>query len=325
MQELRKALGCKPVTSRPTTPTSGKKMPTPAKKAATPAKPVSSRSETTPRPVTPKSGSKGPKMGLFKLDPTKATLTADVTGKTVMQLPTRPAPKNKAFWERARTAINSRDNSPRSSISIARRGSLDLPPRPFTAQATLGTNFNGNFEFVHHNEMTPAPVMTPFIRPAAMQTSFTSSLDIDSDMEVEDVDLSQLVHLDGAESDAEDPVLFTSPMEPAFLTHGSVGSFRLNQNRAKQESSLSSNPAERRATAEGNALQSGRRAAGNTPITPARKKLISQDLSRTGSGIRKIKGTAVASSPLAGRRRSRGHSISGIDQTLSPGYSAWLR
>lgn len=53
---------------------------------------------------------------------------------------------------------------------------------------------------------------------------------------------------------------------------GVVGSFRRNQQIAKHVGSLPSHPALRASASESNAMQSGRRAAANTPITPLRKK-----------------------------------------------------
>ncbi|KAK1020800.1 hypothetical protein LTR33_018720, partial [Friedmanniomyces endolithicus] len=143
------------------------------------------------------------------------------------------------------------------------------------------------------------------------------------------------IDMDSDESDSEEPTsasTFSSAAGPrdsyssadtsrndSLLNHldqqrGLVGSFRRNQNFAKQVSSLASHPVKRASTLESNALQKGRRAAANIPITPARKKRISQDLSLTGAGVRKAVG-----SPLAGRRpRSRGGSLSGMHQTLGP-------
>lgn len=53
---------------------------------------------------------------------------------------------------------------------------------------------------------------------------------------------------------------------------GTVGSFRRNQQIARHVGSLPSHPALRASTLETNAMQTGRRAAANTPITPLRKK-----------------------------------------------------
>lgn len=53
---------------------------------------------------------------------------------------------------------------------------------------------------------------------------------------------------------------------------GVVGSFRRNQQIARHVGSLPSHPALRASASESNAMQSGRRAAANTPITPLRKK-----------------------------------------------------
>lgn len=90
---------------------------------------------------------------------------------------------------------------------------------------------------------------------------------------------------------------------------GSVSSFRNNQRLALHVSSLPSNPQRRAEMSECNAMQKGRRNAANTPMTPARKKRMSQDL--TGAGIKKV----GANSPLVAkhRRSSRGSSLSGAN------------
>ena len=199
--------------------------------------------------------------------------------------------------------------------------------------------FNGSFDFMQSSDMTPPVRLTSrpsfhqpsFSQPSlapAMSTFTSATTDEGSDAEDDYQDFDMLINLD-QDSDNEDepswsatPTQKASPVEePTFLSRGVVGSFRLNQDRAKQESSLPLDPASRASTSEQNALQTGRRGAGNTPITPARKKRVSKDLSRTGSGIRKPT-TPSFSSPLASRRRSRGQSLSGrLDQTLAPAFN----
>jgi hypothetical protein len=304
--------------SAPATPTASKRTPAP----------IASGSKGSPTKAN--KTRKGPKEGTFVCDPTKATVVSDSTGKkTVLYMPTQPSAKNKAFWDRARNAAGSQNTSPRGSMSIElpRRGGKDEPAaRPFTAQSTLATMFDGNFDFMSHTEMSPPPIR---IRPQSSYTpapsAFTTPAPTEggSDLEEEEYpDFGMLVDLD-QDSDEEDDgtwsAAVTSPTEPTFLSRGMVGSFRLNQHRAKQESSMASHPDSRASTSEINALQTGRRGAGNAPITPARKRRMSKDLNRTHSGIRKP--TLPSGSPLSARRpRSRGQSLSGrLDQTFTPG------
>lgn len=71
---------------------------------------------------------------------------------------------------------------------------------------------------------------------------------------------------------------------------GMVGSFRRNQQIAKHVGSLPSHPALRASASESNAMQTGRRAAANTPITPLRKK-------RGGKGVG-ARNTPMTTSPI---------------------------
>lgn len=324
MQEVCK-MSRPPVTtaSAPTTPTLSKRTPAPI-----------ARSNSTGNGSTTKANKnkKGPREGTFECDPTKATVVSDSTGKkTVLYMPTNPSAQNKAFWERAKSAASSRNTSPRGSLSITlpgRGGKEEQQARPFTAQSTLSTMFDGNFDFMQHNDVSPPPVRTaPMSTYTPSQSAFTTPAPTDagSDADEDYPDFNMLVDLDQDSDEDNDgtwSAAVTSPTEPTFLSRGMVGSFRLNQHRAKQESSLASHPDSRASTSEVNALQSGRRGAGNAPITPARKRRMSRDMNKTHSGIRKPAAPAIGS-PLASRRpRSRGQSLSGrLDQTLSPGYS----
>jgi hypothetical protein len=312
--------------SAPETPTVSRRTPAPIARSNSATNGSTSKTSKT---------RKGPKEGTFVCDPTKATVVSDSTGKkTVLYMPTQPSAKNKAFWDRARSAVTNRDNSPRGSMSIElppRRGGKDeQPARPFTAQSTLSTMFDGNFDFMSHHDMSP-----PRSRPRAQSSytpytpapsAFTTPAPTEggSDADEEYTDFGMLVDLDQDSDEEEDgtwSAAVTSPTEPTFLSRGMVGSFRLNQHRAKQESSMASHPDSRASTSEMNALQTGRRGAGNAPITPARKRRMSKDLNRTHSGIRKP--ALPSGSPLSARRpRSRGQSLSGrLDQTFSPALS----
>ena len=285
------------------------------------------RTQTTPL-ATPKTG-KGPKMGTFAVDRSRATMSADTIANRIKVLPpSKPSEKDKAFWDRAKFAASSRSGTSRSSgYWNMRTLGPELPQRPFTAQSTLGSMFNGNLDILRNNDDSGiAGELFPGMVPLHNSAFTTASLAEDSDDEFPEVNMEEFLDMDQSESEDEDdeqssaPV--TSPSQPALtpisatqsrndrlLDHldqqrGLVGSFRRNQNNAKLLSSLAANPASRASTSEHNALQKGKRAAANIPVTPARKKRVSQDL--TGAGVRK-----GANSPLANRRpRSRGGSIS---------------
>lgn len=277
------------------------------------------------RPTTPKTG-KGPVMGTFEIDPTRAAMTMDCNGRNVKLLPpSKPAEKDKAFWDRAKTASSSRTSSPPESpfLKIPNPADDTEPPRPFTAQSTLGSMFNGNLDILRNNDSSGiAENLFPAMLPRR-NTSFTTATD-DSEDEVNDINMQDFVDFYGPESDSDDPLSagITSPTEQdmhsslnssGLLDHfdqcrGVVGSFRQNQHNARHFSSLASHPAKRASAHEYNALQKGKRGAANTPMTPARRKRVSQDLSSNTAGVRKS-----ISSPLTSRRpRSRGNSLVGI-------------
>lgn len=295
---------------------------------------------STPRPATPKGSSKTLKLGTFTLDPTRATMTSDSGGKNIKLLPpATPLAKDKAFWERAKTASSSRDGSPGNSfITRPTPGADSMPARPFTTESTLGMMFQGNLDILRNNDVSGivddsrAGNLPPTFVPA--QTSFISTTTIpDSDTDIqEDINMQDFIDFSdsGSETDEQQVGIFSSPAHSTFFDplmemdtpsrHGSdlmghfdqyrgvVGSFRRNQHQARQVSSQASHPAKRASAHEYNALQKGRRGAANTPITPARKKRASQDLTPNNAGVRKS-----INSPLTARRpRSRGNSLVGI-------------
>jgi hypothetical protein len=200
--------------------------------------------------------------------------------------------------------------------------------------------FNGNFDVLVSNDNAGfATQLLPGLITRS-PPAFSGATDDESDIEFDDVNMHDFIDIANAEPDVEELESASSIMSPqselcdsfssldarahdsGVLNHldrhrGLVGSFRHNQNFAKHVSSLASHPAKRASTHEANALQKGRRAAANTPMTPARKKRISQDLTTTGAGIKK-----AISSPLAGKRpRSRGGSASGnLNQTLGQAF-----
>ena len=306
-----------------------------------PAKPaVQNGARTTPntstsRPTTPKS-SNALKLGTFALDPTRATITTDSDGKKIKLLPpATPLEKDKAFWDRAKTANSSRDGSPGNTyltVATASARAEVIPDRPFTTESTLGSMFQGNLDILRNNDVNGiADDMFPAM--VNSQASFVSSATMDdSDTDTGDVNMQDFFDFDDCDSDTDEapsrPLTSSGEQElfdvymagglnsrcgSDLMGHfdqnrGVIGSFRRNQHQARHVSSLASHPAKRASAHEYNALQKGRRGAANTPLTPARKKRASQDLSLNSAGVRKS-----ISSPLTARRpRSRGNSLGGV-------------
>jgi hypothetical protein len=200
--------------------------------------------------------------------------------------------------------------------------------------------FDGNLDFLANND--EIGISKEFLMPAknhSVRSAFAAPANVPDEANApfasSNVNLEDFVQISDSDSDMADvpSAPLTSPITESFslftndespitrldnadlLDHfdqqpGLVSSFRNNQTHARHASSLAAHPASRAQTSEANALQKGRRAAANVPITPARKKRGSQDLDITGAGIRK-----APVSPLAQRRRrSRGNSLS---QTLA--------
>ena len=285
---------------------------------------------STPRPSTPGTG-RGPQIGTFAKDPSRATITNDsVAKRTRIEPPRNPPEKDKAFWEKAKKANLTPYGSRRNSyITVPSPTSDGMPQRPFTAQSTLGTMFNGNLDLLRNNPATTRePAFTPPTLSNAQLSFSATTVTADSNDDNVDINMQDFIEMSDSDSEDERPVLshLDSPSEseayissqtmgmanasPGLLDHfelnrGLVGSFRRNQQSTKHFSSLASHPAKRASAHEYNALQKGRRGAANTPMTPARKKRASQDLTQISGGVRKNIG-----SPLASRRpRSRGNSV----------------
>ena len=339
MREILKANG-KPASSvsssSPSTPVAGNRRQVSNTK----------RTNTSNRSTNGKSGRR-PKSGTFVHDPTRATVSADVTGSGVkLVCPSKPTEQERAYWDRARKVIGSRDGSPKGELSWTRPTprTASIPQRPFTAKSTLGTMFDGNLDFLRNNDV--AGIADNILQSVGMgrtHAPFSSTM-LTEDEATEDenhVNLADFLKMDRSDSEMEDLPSsgITSPIQQGFardlsymsppkqrrdstgaglLDHleqqsGLVSSFRNNQHRAKQIGSLASHPAKRAQTSAQNALQQGRRGAANTPISPARKKWPSQDLDLTGAGVKK-----AGIGPLSSKhRRSRGSSLSGIHQTLA--------
>lgn len=305
--------------------------------------PTLARSKTTSGRISSSKATNGrPKIGTFAHDPTRAAVVADIQGSGIkVTCPTKPPEKDRAYWARARQAMSNRDGSPGGSVTgiCTTPRPPSIPQRPFTARSTLGTMFDGNLDFLRNNDDSGiAKDILTTSRHGSMQSSFTTATysEDEASEEESDVNISDFVQVDDSDLEMEDelPAPITSPVQdsftdafhesspanpnaPGLIKHfdqqpGLVTSFRNNQEFARQVSSMAAHPAKRAQTSEANALQKGRRAAANTPMTPARKSKAGQELTSTGAGIKK-----VASPLVQKRRRSRGDSLSGIHQTLA--------
>ena len=261
----------------------------------------------------------GPRVGTFTLDPTRATMTTDAAGRRITLMPpTKPPERDKGFWERAKMA-NSRRGSSNASHPTASSsgGEKPMPARPFTAESTLGSMFNGNLDILRNNHMEQTSAENALAVMHRECSSFSAATTTDaSDTDGQHVNMQDFVDIGNSEPDSDEleSGLMASPAESELMRNGShlaltpstVTSFRNNQHQAKHLSSLASHPAKRASTHEYNALQKGRRGAANMPITPARKKRVSQDLSTpSAAGVRKN----VVSPPSTRRTRSRGNSL----------------
>lgn len=330
-QSRANTLSSGPSTPVPLTSTASKGSRTPA-----PSRFASSKTE------------KLPKSGTFIHDPAMASVSAEVKGAGVkLVCPTHPPESERAYWERARQAMGSRDGSPGASVSWTRSTPRTAaPPRVLTAKSTLGTMFDGNLDFLRSND--ESGIAKELLTPAAsvkVQSSFAESIPTDDDLTDAEstINLEDFVQMSDSDMEIdmeEDEALsrpstgimspgqsqdlfsaFTSDSSPMprdgsdLLDHfdqqpGLVSSFRNNQHFARTVSSLAANPAKRAQTSEANALQKGRRSAANVPMTPARKSRGNPDVNFPNAGVRKNIG-----SPLAQKhRRSRNNSLS---QTLA--------
>lgn len=314
---------------------------TPSSTTSAPSTPLGSKRPSLSQASTGRAtkSDRKPKAGTFTHDPSRAVLTSDVKqSRTKLVCPTKPSEEDRAFWDRARQAIRSRDGSPNETLMCPTPRAASIPQRPFTAKSTLGTMFDNDLSFLQNNDSIGIARDLHPSRPTSAHSSFAAlntMAGVSQNMSSSMVNLNDYVQMSDSDSDMEDhddltmstPAdffhEFTNDSSPVhrlgnddLLDHfdqqpGLVSSFRNNQHHARHVSSLAAHPQRRAQTSEANALQKGRRSAANTPITPARKKRHSQDIDLTGAGIKK-----ALASPLAQKRqaRSRGNSLS---QTLA--------
>lgn len=280
---------------------------TPVPAVATPA----SRSKTKQplRPSTHSQSGRLPVAGTFILDPKRPVLLVDGSGSKQrnMIFPARiQSATDRQYWRRIHELCESRRSSPRTSVQLTPNLDIDVD-ESMTSAVEPSTNIMPFFDSLGALQtdqvVGPPEAFMPFTSIDAIG-SVTADNDsmMQSDSEDDDVTFLDLVNLDGestsereeegdemhSESDAvptptttaSTPAWSTSPQpqkQNDLLSHldrnrGLVGSFRRNQHFAKHLGSLASHPSLRASTLEMNAMQSGRRAAANTPITPLRKR-----------------------------------------------------
>ena len=258
-----------------------------------------------------------PTAGTFMLDPRRPVLLVDGAGSTQRNTfyPAKiQTPADKRFWQRMRDIYRSRTTSPRTSVQLTPSDDGDFDPMSFQGAPDVLFDMFGALR--GDQIVGPPEAFMPFTNIEASGSisldNMPSSMSVDDDDEEEededqdDDDILALVNFDSESSDeemqagsdatdtpSETPVRFPhisgkpSKKEGSqgddLLAHldrnrGLVGSFRRNQHFAKQIGSMASHPTARASTSELNAIQAGRKSAGNTPITPLRKKRIGKDV-----------------------------------------------
>jgi len=246
------------------------------------------------------------------IDPRRPVLLVDGSGKNQRNI-LFPAKIQSAadaqFWTRLQKIYNSRDSSPQTQVHMSQEYN-SLPRRSpggiddvafFNALGSLRTN----------QVVGPPEAFMPFTSIDAAG-SVTEDMSMQSVSDAGEEDYLTLVNFDSESdedlpdnADAMDVSWKTSMAFPARVTknttrresdsddllahldrnRGLVGSFRRNQHIAKHIGSLASHPSLRASTSELNAMQSGRRAAANTPITPLRKKRMGRSVGMRDSPI----------------------------------------
>ncbi|KAL1311425.1 hypothetical protein AAFC00_001586 [Neodothiora populina] len=194
-----------------------------------------------------------PKRGMFIMDPYKPILTVDCEKGKPDKIRIWPASKSsgqdKAFWQSyfaIESAATSRAQTPEDDSESHIDGFFDDQGKLLTDQV-----------------IGPMEAFLPFDEDEAEEEEdpLSNFVDFGDDMDEDEEEEEEKKNTDGFD----------------LLAHldrqrGVVGSFRRNQQIAKHVGSLPSHPALRASASESNAMQSGRRAAANTPITPLRRK-----------------------------------------------------
>ncbi|CAD0031224.1 unnamed protein product [Aureobasidium pullulans] len=253
-----------------------------------------------------------PKMGTFMIDPHRPVLTIDGVGvsqKSTLWPAKIQSAADKQLWQRMHMLSN--NNSRATSRTTSPRQSVQLTPSGESDGMSIGdeNDFFDSFGALRTDQVIgPPEAFTPFVDVTA-----SGAIIHDDDAAAagaeEEQDPMCFLNFDDDDEDEDMPDEsdnnIASPTTQSFSSqvtnnpssqsggfdllahldrHGVVGSFRRNQQFAKHVGSLPSHPALRASLSETNAMQTGRRAAANTPITPLRKK--------------KAKGVGARNSPM---------------------------
>ena len=250
------------------------------------------------------------------MDPRRPVLLVDGAGSTQRNtyFPARiQSDADKRFWQRLQQMYSNRNTSPRMSVQLTPDEDGN-----FGDLSAQGTDLNTGGIFDSFGALRADQVIGPAEAFMAF-TNFDSAGNATEDNSVnsgsEDghEDIMDFLNFSGdddedeapEESDAVDSPWTTTTSFPYvsskngsrrpsasddLLAHldrhsGLVGSFRRNQQFAKHVGSLAMHPGMRASTSEMNAMQTGRRAAANTPITPLRKRRIGKNVGMRSSPI----------------------------------------
>lgn len=264
-----------------------------------------------------------PRRGEFKLDPTKAVLTIDVERRVIWPAK-KPTGQDQAFWRQYHlihstnnSQVGSRNTSPRMSIGMTPTDESDsnMPSRQLSIDSSNMADdfFDVNGRLRSDQILGPMEAFMPFMDAdtseaiffkSAPQSSFQAIPGAEEEEEDEQDPLNSFFDF-GDDEDEDMPDESDTLVSPSasqsfpsaastggfdLLAHldrrrGMVGSFRRNQQIARHVGSLPSHPALRASASETNAMQHGRRAAANTPITPLRKKKMGKGVGARNSPI----------------------------------------
>ncbi|KAI5202794.1 hypothetical protein E4T39_04461 [Aureobasidium subglaciale] len=294
----------KRASSAPTSPSSNMATPRPSNAASTRIRLPLRKNKNKRTPTQPK-------MGTFIIDPHRPVLTIDGVGvaqKSTLWPAKIQSAADKQLWERMHMLSNT--NSRATSRTTSPRQSVQLTPSGESDGMSIGeeNDFFDSFGALRTDQVIgPPEAFTPFVDVTASGAVIHDDdaatagaeedqdpmcfLNFDDDDEDEDMpDESDHIASPTTQSFSSQVTNTTSSQPGGFDLlahldrHGVVGSFRRNQHFAKHVGSLPSHPALRASLSETNAMQTGRRAAANTPITPLRKK--------------KAKGVGARNSPM---------------------------
>ncbi|KAG9654794.1 hypothetical protein KCU64_g6971, partial [Aureobasidium melanogenum] len=295
----------KRASTAPTSPSSNLATPRPATASSTRIRLPLRKNKNKRTPTQPK-------MGTFIIDPHRPVLTIDGVGvsqKSTLWPAKIQSAAEKQLWERMHMLSNT--NSRATSRTTSPRQSVQLTPSGESDAMSIGeeNDFFDSFGALRTDQVIgPPEAFTPFVDVTASGAVIHDhdaaipgaeeeqdpmcflNFDDDDDEDQDMPDESDHVASPTTQSFSSQVTNTTSSQPGGFDLlahldrHGVVGSFRRNQHFAKHVGSLPSHPALRASLSETNAMQTGRRAAANTPITPLRKK--------------KAKGVGARNSPM---------------------------